>query len=105
MPDPAQNVPANLLNHLHLMSTMSYPFQPHKLTMDKIFASLFQAPRIVKEQSPVVWQYLQPPQDGTMFLAWQPLGQVGSMFATDGYVWAEPEITYQQEFNGYVSSR
>ncbi|KAI9725563.1 MAG: hypothetical protein M1828_003051 [Chrysothrix sp. TS-e1954] len=102
IPDPGHNVHQHLLNHVHLISTARYPFEPRQLSIDKAFASLYQAPRIVKEQSPVAWQYLDPPRDGTLFLAWQPLMQNENTYASDGYVWAEPESVYHQAFNGYT---
>ena len=43
-----------------------------------------------------------PPQDGTVLLTWQP-PVMQSRFASDGYIWADPEATYTIEIKGYVS--
>lgn len=49
------------------------------------------------------WAYLQCPPDGAVFLSWQPLAQRGLRFASDGYVWADAESTYNYDVRGYVS--
>lgn len=64
---------------------------------------LLQATKIVREVSAVSWQYIaQPPADGTLFLAWQPLAQRNVAFASDGYSWADQETVHRQEVKGYV---
>lgn len=73
------------------------------LNQDTLLEYLTQAPKIVREVAPVSWTYLQaPPADGTVFLAWQPESQRGTRFASDGYVWADPEANYTFERHGYV---
>ncbi len=62
---------------------------------------LIQAPRIVKEQAPMNWQFLTSPQDGDILLVWQP-PQMGAQEASDGYVWADPETAFSSEMRGYV---
>lgn len=42
-----------------------------------------------------------PPQDGTVLLTWQP-PVMQSRFASDGYIWADPEATYTIEIKGYT---
>ena len=36
-------------------------------------------------------------------LVWQPLGKMGTQFASDGYIWADPETAFSSEARGYVS--
>lgn len=48
------------------------------------------------------WQYLTTPNTGTVFLEWISRGNSERNFPSDGYVWADPETTYRQEFNGYT---
>lgn len=63
---------------------------------------LLQAPSIVKNQAPMAWQYLQPPpRDGTVFLTWQPPKR-GLIFPTDGYIWGDPESSFQVDVRGFV---
>ena len=101
--DPGDKVPPNLLAHVHLVSTYAFSFHPSPLNLDTALSHLLNAPKIVGEHSPVNWQYVTPPRDGTIFLAWQPTKQMGTTCATDGYVWAEPERILMQENKGYVS--
>jgi hypothetical protein len=52
--------------------------------------------------SPVAWLYMQnPPQDGQVFLTWQSPNVKG--FASDGYIWADPEAQFHHTISGYVS--
>ncbi len=62
---------------------------------------LIQAPRIVKEQAPMNWMFLHCPQDGDVMLVWQP-PPMGTTFASDGYIWADPEAAFTSEMRGYV---
>jgi hypothetical protein len=51
--------------------------------------------------SPMAWHYMyQPPTDGQVFLTWQS-GRVKG-FASDGYIWADPEAQFHQDIQGYV---
>jgi hypothetical protein len=53
--------------------------------------------------SPMAWHYMyQPPTDGQVFLTWQS-GRVKG-FASDGYIWADPEAQFHQDIQGYVSA-
>lgn len=71
-------------------------------SLDNIVSYLEQASKIMRE-TPVSWQYLEPPQDGTLFLTWQPTEYMNTNFASDGYVWADVEQPFNSEVRGYVS--
>ncbi|KAL8696424.1 MAG: hypothetical protein Q9224_002804 [Gallowayella concinna] len=43
------------------------------------------------------WMYIDAPRDGMMMLVWQPLAKLGTEFASDGYVWADPESAFSSE--------
>ena len=65
---------------------------------------LVKAQQITKEVAPMNWMFLDAPPDGTVLLVWQPLMQLQTRFASDGYVWADSEQSFCQEYRGYVSS-
>ena len=65
---------------------------------------LIQAPRIVKDQSPMNWMFLQRPHGGDVMLVYQP-PQMGLQPASDGYVWADAEQPFSSEMRGYVRQR
>lgn len=71
------------------------------MTIEQAFGYLFEAPKIVKQLATMSWQYLTAPQDGVVFLTWIG-GQMQHKFPTDGYVWADQEQHYRQEYGGYV---
>ena len=48
------------------------------------------------------WMFLDAPAEGTVMLVWQPLAQLGTRFASDGYVWADGEQAFSQEHGDYV---
>lgn len=48
------------------------------------------------------WQFLDAPVDGTVILTWQPQEQLGSNFASDGYVYSDAEVSFQSDVRGYV---
>lgn len=56
----------------------------------------------MRDGAPVQWQYLDAPQDGTIFLTWQPTEYMGMNFASDGYVWNDAEQPFNSEVRGYV---
>ncbi|KAF2083675.1 DUF1750-domain-containing protein, partial [Saccharata proteae CBS 121410] len=90
------------LPHLHLISSYRIPMQA-TLQVENALDYLMQAPKIVKEFASVYWHYFStPPQDGTVFLTWQPQAQRGSNFASDGYVWGDRETAYTLEVRGYT---
>lgn len=96
----AQHANFKQLPHVHLISSHKYP-QFHQLNLDQAYQFLFEAPKVVKQIAPMTWQYLPGPQDGTVFLTWIG-GRMANSFATDGYVWADQEQRYTQDFGGYV---
>lgn len=103
MADPAAKVPPGLLSHVHLVSQYQFPFHGSPLALDTALEHLLQAPRIVRELSPVAWQFLTPLKDGTLLLMWQPSSHLQNTYATDGYIWADPERQFLQDCKGYVS--
>ena len=91
--------------HVHLLSTYRFPVLPN-VHHNKIAEWLLSAPKIVRDQAPFYWSYLDRPQDGTIFLTWQPLEVLGINFSTDGYVWPPVETAFQLEVDGgFVSIR
>ncbi|KAJ1333326.1 SWI/SNF and RSC complexes subunit Ssr4 C-terminal [Microdochium nivale] len=102
MADPSFGVNRDLLPHVHLVSTYRYPvkatIQPSEVT-----SLLMQAPKIARDTAPFYWTYLDKPENGSIFLTWQPLQQMNVQFASDGYVWPPQETYYQQEVgNGVI---
>jgi len=89
------------LSHVHLVSTYRWPTLA-TVGIDTIVEYLTQAPKITKEVASMNWMFLDAPADGTVLLVWQPLAQLGTRFATDGYIWADPEQSVSQEYRGYV---
>ena len=71
--------------------------------MDRAVEYLTQAPRIVKGEAPMAWEYLNAPPDGKVYLAWQP-ERMGLSMATDGYQYVDSEQQLaMQVAAGYVS--
>lgn len=67
---------------------------------------LLAAPKIARDTAPFFWTYVDTPQDGTIFLTWQPLQRLGTEFSTDGYIWAGQETYYHQPVgDGLVSTQ
>lgn len=48
------------------------------------------------------WNYVQPPQDGTVWLEWISQHKNDQPYPSDGYVWGDPEQAYRQSFGGYT---
>lgn len=86
---------------MHLISKHRYPVTPNP-SLETIVGYLLEAPQIVRELQPMQWQFLEPPQDGTLMLTWQPLEYLNTNFASDGYIWADVEVSFKQEVRGYV---
>jgi hypothetical protein len=86
---------------MHLVSKYRYPLI-NSITLDTVVGYLTEAPKIVHDLHPVQWQFLDAPQDGSVFLVWQPLEYHDTNFASDGYVWADVEQAFSQEIRGYV---
>ncbi|MCJ1248773.1 hypothetical protein MMC30_005992 [Trapelia coarctata] len=101
MNDPSYGINPVLLNHVHLVSTYRWPTLS-TVSINTIVENLLHAPKITKELASMNWLFLDAPPDGTVILVWQPLAQLGTRFATDGYVWADPEQFVSQEYQGYV---
>lgn len=72
------------------------------MSLDTVVSYLSEAPKIVHDLQPVVWQFLEAPPDGTVLLVWQPLETLGTAFASDGYVWGDAEHAFNSEHKGYV---
>lgn len=88
------------LPHLHLISRFPLARSPPQ-AVEKILEQLIQAPTYVRDGFPMQWQYIQPPDDGVMFLTWQPPSRNLS-FPSDGYVWLDAERGFEKEIHGYV---
>ncbi|KAF2426165.1 DUF1750-domain-containing protein [Tothia fuscella] len=100
MQDPSYGISGNLINHLHLVSSFRFPLQA-QYTPEQAVKLLLDAPRIVGHMHPMAWLYMQnPPADGQVFLTWQSPRVKG--FASDGYIWADPEATFHHNFGGYT---
>ncbi|KAH4254661.1 hypothetical protein HBI04_016890 [Parastagonospora nodorum] len=100
-PDPSAQVPNHLLTHVHLISSYRFPTLP-TLQPPEALEYLIKGPQIVRDTSPVAWTYFSaPPPDGTVLLAFQP-PRMGTQFASDGMVWADPESTYELNVRGYT---
>lgn len=104
MSDPSTLLPPPLLAHVHLLSAYKYPFAPTQLQLDTVLEYLSKAPALVRELAPVAWTYLGGglPLDGSVLLVWRG-GRCAGMCASDGYIWAEPELHFVNEVRGYVS--
>ena len=89
------------LPHIHLVSTHRFPLQAH-VELSMVVEYLLQAPLIVRERAAMNWMFLDAPEDGTVMLVWQPLNQLGTQSASDGYVWADAEQAFSSEVRGYV---
>ncbi|PGG98369.1 hypothetical protein GX51_06856 [Blastomyces parvus] len=100
MADPAGGVPQQLLPHMHLVSNYRYPVM-NNLSHETAVDYLISAPKVVRERQTMHWMFLDGPPDGTVMLVWQPLNHLGTNFASDGYVWADPEQLYSTEIRGY----
>lgn len=97
----AQGVAGPLQPHVHLISLHRYP-SIASLNVEAAFRYLLDAPSIVKQIAPMSWNYVSTPQAGTLWLEWIPLEKSDQPFPSDGYVWADPESSYRQEFGGYT---
>ena len=72
------------------------------MSVETIVDYLLQAPNITRSTAPMNWTYLEAPGDGTVLLVWQP-PQLATHFASDGFVWADPEQAFSLDAKGYVS--
>ncbi|KAK3362705.1 hypothetical protein B0T25DRAFT_575412 [Lasiosphaeria hispida] len=100
--DPSQAVHVELLPHVHLLSTYRYALMP-RVELGDVTKWLMSAPKIARDTAPFFWTYLDCPQDGSIFLTWQPTARRNVEFASDGYVWAGPEVYYRNDVgNGLI---
>ncbi|KAF7714776.1 Uncharacterized protein PECH_007325 [Penicillium ucsense] len=100
MDDPASRISGQLLPHMHLVSRNRYP-NMHMMPTETALEYLLSAPRTCQTQ-PMRWTFLDGPQDGTVMLTWQPLNHLGTNFASDGYIWADPEQVFTFEARGFT---
>jgi hypothetical protein len=100
--DPSFGVNRDLLPHIHLISTYRYTVKA-RIDTNEVIGWLMQAPKIARDTAPFFWTYLDRPQNGSIFLTWQPLTLMSTNFASDGYIWPPQESYFQQEVgNGIV---
>ncbi|KAF2711455.1 DUF1750-domain-containing protein [Pleomassaria siparia CBS 279.74] len=100
VPEPSALVPNNLLPHVHLVSSYRFPILP-TVQPAQALEYLIKGPQIVKDTSPVAWTYFaSPPPDGTVIMTWQA-PRMQTQFASDGLVWADPEVSYDTQIRGY----
>ncbi|KAI0447028.1 hypothetical protein F4803DRAFT_500760 [Xylaria telfairii] len=102
MNDPSHAVHRDLLPHVHLLSTYRYTskaqVQPAEVT-----SWLMQAPKIARDTAPFFWTYIDKPENGQIFLTWQPLQLMNTLFASDGFIWPPQEAYFTQEVgNGVI---
>ncbi|KAF2877845.1 hypothetical protein BDV95DRAFT_4208 [Massariosphaeria phaeospora] len=98
--DPSSQVPDHLLPHVHLISSYRFPTLP-SLQPAHALDYLTKSPQIVKNTAAVAWTYFpSPPPDGTVILTWQP-PRLQTSFASDGLVWADPEVMYEMQIRGF----
>ncbi|KAI1379437.1 DUF1750-domain-containing protein [Hypoxylon crocopeplum] len=102
MGDPSYGVHRDLLPHVHLISTYRYTLKA-RIEPAEVTNWLMQAPKIARDTAPFFWTYLDRPENGNIFLTWQPLQQMSVNFASDGYIWPPQEQYLQQEVgNGVI---
>ncbi|KAF2195259.1 DUF1750-domain-containing protein [Zopfia rhizophila CBS 207.26] len=98
--DPSALVPTQILPHVHLVSSYRFPTLPN-LQPAQALEYLIKGPQIVNDTSPVAWTYFAaPPADGSVLMTWQP-PLLQTRFASDGMVWADPEVGYTLDIRGY----
>lgn len=86
---------------MHLISKNRYPITNNP-ALETIVGYLLEAPKIVRDLQPMQWQFLDAPADGTLILTWQPTEQLGTNFASDGYVYGDVEQSFKSDVRGYV---
>ncbi|KAI1430324.1 hypothetical protein F5Y12DRAFT_709337 [Xylaria sp. FL1777] len=100
--DPSYAVHRELLPHVHLLSTYRYTYKAH-VQPSEVTNWLIQAPKIARDTAPFFWTYIEKPENGQIFLAWQPLQLMGTHFASDGFIWPPQEAYYTHEVgNGVI---
>ncbi|KAI9789037.1 MAG: hypothetical protein M1816_006392 [Peltula sp. TS41687] len=101
MHEPSEAVPPPLLPHIHLVSNFRFPVFGPDTPYETIVEYLLQAYNITRHSAPMNWTFLDAPPDNTVLLVWQP-SQLGLNFASDGYIWADPEAPFSLEVKGCV---
>lgn len=91
------------LPHIHLVSTYRYPYLKD-VSLETVIGHLLEAPKITRDIAAMNWVFLDAPTDGSVMLVWQPLNQMGTQFASDGYIWADAEQAFSSDVKGYVST-
>lgn len=77
-----------------------------RLELQEVHKWLLNVSKIARDTAPFFWTYLETPQDGSIYLTWQPVKRRGTECATDGYVWASAETYFRQEVgNGLVRGK
>lgn len=89
------------LPHIHLVSNFRYPVFGPDIQFETIVSYLLQATGITRHSATMNWTFLDAPPDNTVLLVWQP-SQLGLTFASDGYIWADPESPFTMEIKGCV---
>jgi hypothetical protein len=98
--DPSAYVHQSVLPHVHLVSSYKFPVIAN-LQPAQALEYLLNSPKIVNDAAPVAWTYFNaPPADGTVILTWQP-PMLQTRLASDGLVWADPEVQYHADVRGY----
>ncbi|KAK6437845.1 hypothetical protein LTR95_005956 [Oleoguttula sp. CCFEE 5521] len=100
MQDPSYGVAPQLQNHVHLISTYPFPLVA-QLPVEQAVRYLLDSPVVVKGTAPMSWTYVHMPPDGTIWLEWLSPTK-GNHWASDGYVWGDPETTQRIDFQGYT---
>ncbi|KAI0106213.1 hypothetical protein GGR51DRAFT_560017 [Nemania sp. FL0031] len=102
MTDPSHAVARELLPHVHLLSTYRYTYKAQVQPVE-VTSWLMQAPKIARDTAPFFWSYIDKPENGQVYLAWQPLQLMGTQFASDGFIWPPQEAYFTQEVgNGLI---
>ncbi|KAL9124199.1 MAG: hypothetical protein Q9217_006447, partial [Psora testacea] len=90
-----------LLRHIHLVCNHKYAVMPTP-SIEVMVKHLQEAPKVTRDISTMTWMaLLEPPRDGTLMLVWQP-PQMQTHFASDGYLWADPERAFSQQMRGFT---
>ncbi|KAI0458797.1 hypothetical protein F5B21DRAFT_406391 [Xylaria acuta] len=102
MNDPSYAVHRDLLPHVHLLSNYRYTSKAH-VQPAEVTSWLMQAPKIARDSAAFSWTYIDKPENGQIFLTWQPLQLMGTHFASDGFIWPPQEAYFTQEVgNGVI---
>ncbi|KAI1503664.1 hypothetical protein F5X99DRAFT_374101 [Biscogniauxia marginata] len=100
--DPSYAVNRELLPHVHLISTYRYTTKA-QVQPPEVTNWLMQAPKIARDTAPFFWNLIDKPDNGTIYLTWQPLQLMGTHFASDGFIWpAQEEFHYTNVGNGVI---